>query len=426
MPRLSAKQIFAISLVAVVSSCGPPSVWTQFHGDRANQGFILVSSPQATQPRWSVAVGPPSLSSPALAGDGSIFVGNTQGELVGVNSNGVLRFKQPLVPAPAIVSSPTVAPDGNVLAVATIQTDSTFSSTLFSVSSQDGAPNWSVPLRAHYFSTAAPKIWGNGRTYVIILPLQSKDHSAATDLFIFDSAGKLLTHEESCIAITSGYSFDWWRIFTLGGSFSFTVTGIPPEDMFGPLHPSVAVIDGGNSPLIVVSTSCALVAYRWTGSRLQRVWEQDRNGIDASSPVVASSTVVVGRYDGSVRAYDVSTGTPQWTFTASPTTTFKATPAAFGRYVYAVSDTTIFQLDDLDGTMIANRPLTGMSMIVASPALSSNRVYVSSAEGLWSLSPDLKQIVQDYDALEYLSSPAIGPDGTVFVVTSDGFLRAYR
>jgi outer membrane protein assembly factor BamB len=359
-----------------------------------------------------------------VAVDGTIFVGTTDGQLVAIGGNGVVRFKRQLLSAPAIVSSPTVSPNGAVLVTVTVRINDTFRSTLFSVSVVNGSINWSQSLPDGYFSTAAPKTWGTDEKLVIILALQSVVAPASAELLILDSAGQFLDKGERCVVVTGGFPVpsDWWRIFTLGLPFTFNPGGLTEDDPIGPLHPSPAVLDRGGSALIILSTSCALIGWEWSPSHLLYRWEQDRDGIDASSPtILGRNTIVVGRYDGTIQAYDADTGTPALSFAADGPV--KSTPGGFVNFLYAASLSNLYKIDEGDGSFAASQQLN--SPTVASPAVSAQHVYVSTANGLWTFSLDLDP--EQFTAIPGgFSSPAIGPDGTVYVATTDNLLRAYH
>ena len=77
-----------------------------------------------------------------------------------------------------------------------------------------------------------------------------------------------------------------------------------------------------------------------------------------------------------------------------------------------------------NGQLISKLDLGGST--VASPAVAADKVYVSTDVGLYSFTWDLNSFTRDGTARGGFSSPAIGKDGTVYMVTSDGQLRAYQ
>lgn len=119
-----------------------------------------------------------------------------------------------------------------------------------------------------------------------------------------------------------------------------------------------------------------------------------------SSPVFVGSSVVVGRRDGLVLAYDVLTGERLWTYKANDAV--MATPATFLNLIYIVtvsrtdnpfSRLLLLRDNGSEGQLIQAYKLDGES--VASPALSSGLVYVSTSEGLYSFSANLESLFKN-------------------------------
>src|SRR4051794_36091139 len=61
---------------------------------------------------WSYSTGGSIASSPALAADGTIYVGSSDGNLYALNTNGTVRWQYPT--GGEVRSSPSVAPDGTI------------------------------------------------------------------------------------------------------------------------------------------------------------------------------------------------------------------------------------------------------------------------------------------------------------------------
>jgi outer membrane protein assembly factor BamB len=144
-----------------------------------------------------------------------------------------------------------------------------------------------------------------------------------------------------------------------------------------------------------------------------------------------SGVLTVGRRDGRVVAHDYLTGTRLWEYEADEAV--MATSASLGRQVFVVSHGHLHILDS-SGVLIRKLALPdatyelgpGPGASVASPALTANLVYVSSTGGFVAATFDLSSYVVDTNAPGGLSSPAVGQDGTLYMVTTSGSLRAYR
>lgn len=427
------KILFALLIISpALISCTSPQPWAQFHTNGPNQGFILVNSGVALEPKWSVSIGPVAYSSPAIGADGTIYVGTTEGELVAVNSSGTIRWKKTIAANSAIVSSPAVGTDNNIYLISVPETtdeEKFWSSTLHSVT-PEGDIKWSRTF-PDGFTTGSAKTWETGGKLYIFVHIMRIPY---TQLVIFDQDGNEIHRENVCGAeIEGGYPIpsDWWRIFTGGLPFIFTTPGVrDPSHPLGPFYPTVAIVDyppiSPNQPMIIVAdNTCGIRAYRWNPPNLSHLWDQIHRDINYSSPAVdPGGFLAIGKDDGHIVAYDTQTGTPQWDYDAKEPIT--ATPAVFVSYVYAVSLNHLHVIDSRDGQLVYKFDLDGNS--VSSPALTANHLYVSSDRGFYTFdhlpAPTADITLQDKAAGGF-SSPAVDVDGTVYMVTSSGFLQAF-
>ena len=205
-------------------------------------------------------------------------------------------------------------------------------------------------------------------------------------------------------------------------------TGVVLPDRF--IDPTVAVVTGRAKPLIAIADNlCSIGAFEWDGTGLSVLWRQEHRFEKHSSVVVSDSGLMVfGGQNGKVLAYDVETGVKMWEYHAGQPVF--ATPAiAEEKFVFVVSKDHIQVLNILDGTLAREEnspgklPLHGATQ--ASPAVTANRVYVSTVEML-TVTHDLK--TRGHDTNFYgngLSSPAVGRDGAIYAVAEDGRVRKY-
>jgi hypothetical protein len=356
-------------------------------------------------------------------------MGTTDGELVAVSPNGDIVFRTLLSPDSAVVSSPAVGSDNNIYIISVPKDSEKFwSSTLHSLVPSGGIL-WSVNFPTGFTTGSAKTVSIEGTVYVFV-HITGVPYS---QLVIFDGNGNEVHREDVCGAeITGGFPIpsDWWRVFTLGFPFEFRIP--PPPDPLGPLYPTVAVADfpsSGQPIIIIADNTCGIRAYRWTPPNLMsNIWNQYyRRDINHSSPVVdpPNALVVVGRDDGHIMAYDLDTGTQEWDYDAGEPVT--ATPSIFVSRIYAISLQSLHAIDTADGRPTYKFALNGSS--VASPALTANHLHVSSNTGFYTFSgfpedPN-SDIVLHGGTVGGFSSPAVGGDGTVYVVTSGGFLQAF-
>ena len=138
--------------------------------------------------------------------------------------------------------------------------------------------------------------------------------------------------------------------------------------------------------------------------------------------------MVFGRQDGKVMAHDVQTGVKMWEFDAGQAVL--ATPAGSPeKLVFVMAKDHLQAINAADGTLMHDANFTGklplMKSTYSSPAVTANRVYVSSDEML-TTTYDLKTRASDTNFQgNGLSSVAIGRDGAVYGVAVDGTIRKY-
>ncbi len=168
--------------------------------------------------------------------------------------------------------------------------------------------------------------------------------------------------------------------------------------------------------------------YAWDTRTGEAVWTNGGWGSNAASPLLTSRSadgaLVVGGYDGFVRAYSQATGRPLWK--RGTRDHIYASPAQ-------LSDGTLIQ-PSTDGTVYALEPTTGevrwaydtLGPIRSSPAVDGlDRIYFGNGEGrLYSLAPDgeLRWSFQliDEERNDLNGSPALGPDGVTIAGQNGG------
>ena len=159
------------------------------------------------------------------------------------------------------------------------------------------------------------------------------------------------------------------------------------------------------------------------------LWRQEHSFEKHSSAAVsANGLMVFGRQDGKVQAYDVETGVKMWEYDAGQPV-FATPGIAAEKFVFVVSKDHLQVLNISDGTLVQDDKSTGklslQGVTHTSPALTANRVYVSTFEML-TVTYDLKTRVHDTNFHgNGLSSPAVGRDGALYLVAGDGTIRKY-
>lgn len=144
-----------------------------------------------------------------------------------------------------------------------------------------------------------------------------------------------------------------------------------------------------------------------------------------SSPAVANNTVYIGANDGYLYAYDITSFTSKWTYQTGGAISSSPAIAADGTVYFGSTDGNIYALTS--GGSLKWSYLTG-GQIVSSPAIGDDgSIYIASCDGyLYAINPNggykWSFCVEPYDRV--LASPVIGRDGSVLVIGESGKLFA--
>ena len=441
------KYMMLFLVFSLLAGCGGDTApWPQFHADGPSQGFVGVHSVVALEPMWIVEVGHVKSSSPVIGKDGTIYVSTDEqsGELVAVDPDGTINWTTRLPGVPEshmLVTTPAVGEDGNIYVISTKYTDDGPRSRFHAV-----APNgvhldsFDYPHLGH--TTSSPKTWGSAEEMYIFT--YSRTKGWRNELLVLDQALKIVDRADVQTCKADVVGDDWWPqwledVWHLLTDFpyEFDSSGLPPP--VPSVDPTVAVYEVSDptlagQPYVVVVDPCGILVFRWNPPDLALLWHDNfGDPVESSSPaVLGGGLVVLGRKDGRVLAYhleSVDNITPVgdkdleqllWEYDAKEPVI--ATPAGFGRPTYVVSKRHVHALEN-NGNLAQKIELPDSAF--ASPAVTWDLIYVSTLDGLHTFSFDLSQDEVDGNASTWMSSPAVGEDGTVYVLDSFQYLRAY-
>lgn len=426
---------------AMLGGCASVARWSEFHGNPGNTGYVGVNTPVAelASNRWTQKVGPTGFSSPAIAPDGTIYVGNMQGQVWGWNPDGTLR-QSTQFPAFDALSSMAIGEDG-ILHYTVLRNLSGTNAGLYCRTST--VPALKLIACRDFpdggITTAPPKIWTyQGATYAFVPSYRD----AQRDLLVYRDGELVHRHFVDCPAEVRGGNDDVWKIIVgiLTGGLSLAIPGANPFEFKVPgidrrewhLDPAVGVWDRsaeGRAVLVAAFSGCPVQGLEWrpdTG-RIVQLWRRTAGVSNYySSPAIASNgTTSIGRDDGHVHAFHALTGTLDWDFDAGEAVL--ATPAiAPGGDVYVVALRKAYVVSGWAGGT-ATQSFALPSATNASPAISNNRVYIAHSTGMVTLDLTVTQTqVHDGRVIGGLSSPVIGKDGSVYVVSNDGYLFSFK
>lgn len=435
----------AVAALTVAGLPGQAATWDHAHGDATNSGFADVATLPALRPLATV----PGIGSyapgagPVIGPDGTVYLGNEQGELRALHPDGSLAWKRTLGPpaGQAILASPVVDTDGSiyVVGVRTYTDNRVIPAVKRSESrlhrfTSGGGYLWDKLFPSHYASvpasagngvtTAPPNIWRSGTDAAILVPavyrgLATKD----VRLLAFSPAGVLLA-DRLVNAVGS-------QVFGDGGlSLPFGFCPRIAQPLGIPL-PGVAIFTfrGGGTPWII-ATDQAGTFVGWTfsvaGGFTERFRSSRRGNWMTSAPMILPDghsvfgTSELGFDDcgefGEVRGV-VTFGGPNGAAlsdVADAGGDVGAARTADGRIVFVDG-----ALEILRGSPTPQY-ISISGAAIAPAAVSRTHIYVSTASALLSYDVNTLAKVGEVDwAGGGLSSPAIGPSGRVYALASN-------
>ncbi len=422
-----------------------PRQWSQLQSDEQGTGFNAVHTERAVLPlrKWTAGTGDVAFSAPVIDVHGTVWVGNTAGELTGIAPNGTLSTR--VYVGGTIVSSPAVDADGRILVLAQYPSGDSFRTILHAY---DPARGFAALINPPpYKTTASPKIWNN---YVFV--------PADRTLRVFDRWTLSLVDEHvGCPSIVCGSAeFPEWLGY-LGDLTLCIATGFTSE-LFGlsdcirgfsvtlsnlVIEPSVAIVDNPaivedvNRPIVLMATPQCLTAFNFDPAgtpKLRIRWQQELVDIDCdfeflrvtTPAVLDGEQVVIGTDYGQVRSFSIHDGTNLWNYGISEA--IECPPVASLRQIYVVT-THYFVILDSNGREMSKTVLNGVG---GGLSLSLDYAYVMTSEGIHSFSvgdPYNPSSSFDDSILDGThvgkTVPAIDRDGNVYLATPNGVLAAY-
>jgi outer membrane protein assembly factor BamB len=339
-----------------------------------------------------------------------------------------------------IVSSASVSDQGNIYVITSRKVGKGRASSTLHKVDQFGYPKWSYTFPDNGFTSGSPKVATVRNDTLIfvyvsvdmgsdiqgqLLALRDDGYEAhlldrkALGICHFDISGRTAS-------LVDFFENTWHLVSTF--PVEFDEHNVARSDYF--LDPTVAVIADREKPLIAIADNlCSLGVFEWDGVELSVLWHQEHDFEKHSSAMVSTNGLMVfGRQDGKVPAYDLETGVQMWQYDAGQAV-FATPAAAREKYVFVVSKDQIQVLSALDGTLIQDDKLPRKRQLLgathSSPAVTSNRIYVSTFEML-TVTYDLKTRGHDTNFHgNGLSSVVVGSDGSVYGISADGTIRKY-
>jgi len=350
----------------------PDSPWPKFRRDARQTGLSpIVPAPGGAM--WEFETGKGIFSTPVIGGDGTIYVGSADRVFYAINPDGTERWS--LETGEIIDSSALLDDEGRVI----------FGSGdghLRALDAQSGDPLWDFQA----------------------------DDPEERDAFIRWFEGNVAIGKNGDLYVPND-NFYVYSIDRQNGEVNWRFE-MPDQTWSLPaVDPGRDRIYWGNNNMVPVLGDNF---YALDGEG-KEVWTQSVIGTIAASPLLTlDGKIIVGGFDGYVRAYGEDFGIEQWSFGARDH--IYASPAEHpdGFIIQAAADGTVYGLDPDTGAQVwafdASEPIR------SSPAIDGDgNIYFGSGEGrLFCLDHEgklrwaIKLIDEDRNDLN--SSPALGTD----------------
>jgi outer membrane protein assembly factor BamB len=376
----------------------PLSPWPKFRRTSRQDGRSTVTPAAAVGSPWAFQTGKGIFSTPVIDGDGNVYVGSADRTFYSIANDGSLRWSRL---TGEIIDSSALLDDRGLVYVGSGD------GTLYALDRTTGTPVWTF----------------------------AADDPAVNGAFINWFEGNVAIGGDGALYVPNDNFFTYalsrddatvrWRFKTVDQTWSLPAVDTASGRLF---------IGNNNLLEFLGDNTFALDA-----ASGETVWSHGTDGTIAASPLLTrDGRVVVGGFDGFVRAYDGASGAEAW-------------PAPFGArdHVYGspgeLPDGTIVQ-PSADGSVYGLDPATGAlrwqfdtrDAIRSSPAIDGDgNVYVGAGDGrLYVLNPDgtLRWSMQLIDAArdDLNASPALGgrgiivagESGQVFSIPYDYCLRS--
>ncbi len=394
----------ALSVSAVlVAACGhddptvptaPGAPWPKFRADARQTGRGAMHAHATTAAPWAFATGKGVFSSPIVGADGPIYVGSADRYFYALNPDGTLKWKQ--LTGEIIDSAALLDDQGRVYV-------GSGDGHLYAFDAQTGAPVWA-------FAADAP------------------------------GPRSIINWFEGNVAIgpdgTLYAGNDNFHVYAIhrDGTQKWAID-MPDQTWSSPaIDPANGQLFIGNNAMLTFLGS-NMFSFDTEGNRVWR--HSEANGSVAASPMLtADGAVIVGGFDGYVRAIDAVTNLERWTFATRDHVYASPAELPDGTIVEPSADGTIYALDPATGAQ--RWAFDTLEPIRSSPAVDADgHIYVGSGEGrLFVLNPDgtlrwAMRLIDD-SRNDLNASPALGKDaiyiagenGEVFSVPFDYCLRA--
>jgi hypothetical protein len=416
------------------------AAWTTAHGNPDNTGFANADTQPAVKAANFVDVGPvESGANPVTGPDGTVYIGNTNRELIALHADGSFFWKRKLNRDHGpILASPAVGSDGSIYVVSSrkfVARDTGFVTEHSYLHKFNSTGAWlgsvlfpgvnSWPDRIRGLTSAPPNIWRHNGVEVVMVPaiyagVDVRLVAISTDLVVLSEVLVTRVPYDNDIygewpSVDLGDVRCYYGIFC-GVSYNPTVA-VPPFTEAGWPAPGVAIwhYPQGSPYIWVADNWKSTVAYKFDpASGFSQIYRFSDKYSRLSSPPVALANVIaaVGAQDRlKFERQNFEISGFAGLITAAPTR------MAGGRLVTIERSG---NMSVINGTaVVMQQPLNGQS--IASAAASCNHLFVASTNELVTFDTrNMMPVARVAWSGGGRHSPIIGPRGQVYALTESG------
>jgi len=405
----------------------------------SDDGKIYALNPQDGSPKWSSQTGRAVSSSPAIGVDGTVYIGSDDCKLYALNTDGSRKWSYQT--GGEIRSSPAIGADGTIY----------FGSgdgKVYALGS-DGSQKWSYQTGGAVYSSPAIATDGtvyigssDGKVYAFGKDTNPPEIICPSDITV-PASGILTEVTYGVIAIDN---VDPWPVLVFdpssGSKFPIgtTLVKVTATDYLGNFSNctfNVTIEDTNVEPqgLAISAWPCRGHDSKRTGqspylgvqtNTLKWSYQTVYRGVDnSSSPAIAvDGTVYLGSEDGKVYALGAA-GNLKWIYQTEGEINSSPAIAADGTVYIGSNDYKIYALSP-DGSLKWGYRTEGE--VRSSPAIATDgTIYIGSNDGkVYALEPD-GNLKWDYQTGgEVSSSPAVATDGTIYIGSCDRYVYAFN
>jgi outer membrane protein assembly factor BamB len=400
---LVAPLLAGLWLISHVSAWAPlatiaPSAWPMFRGNLEHTGQSAVNGPATSNVRWIFTATNFLSSSPAIAPDGTIYIGSWDNNLYAINSNGTLKWTFPT--GSYISSSPAIDSDGTIYI-------GSWDHNVYAVN-PNGTLKWVYPTNDYV--TSSPAIGSDGTVYIgswdySIYAMIAPPSGVTATLKWKYTTGNFVTASPA-VSGTTIYEGSWdKRLYVL----TAPVSGLTPTVVFSYTTGDYVV----GSPTVGADGTVYFGAYDKKLYALNAngtlKWSYLTEGYINSTPAIGKDgTIFVGAsYDGIALGQDEALYAIGWTGGPNGTKHWKKILGFTGT--------------DPSGDQMVSTPIVG----------ANGTVYIGAKDfaptgSVYALNPDTGATLWSRDTGNIIqSSPAIGADGALYIGSYDNGLYAF-